>query len=264
MTMTSTRDILKALTSGEISIEEAETQLRSLAVVRIGDIGTIDVSRREQSGVPEVVFAESKNIETLSEIVGVVVEKSKAVLLSRVSQLKLDSLKKSHQSLDFDVVGYDDHLTVLVHTKEWSEPLKSGKIAIMTAGTSDIAYAREAEAVARIMGVEALNFYDIGVAGLHRLVDPIKRTLEEDVDAVVVFAGMEGALPTVIASLVDIPVIGVPVPTGYGHGGKGQTALASMLQSCAPGLAVMNIGNGIGAGAVACLIAKRCANKAGD
>ncbi|MHA2021105.1 MAG: AIR carboxylase family protein, partial [Candidatus Thorarchaeota archaeon] len=76
--------------------------------------------------------------------------------------------------------------------------------------------------------------------------------------------GMEGALPTVIASLVDIPVIGVPVPTGYGHGGKGETALASMLQSCAPGLAVVNIGNGLGAGAVACLIAKRCANKAGD
>ncbi|MFX1440247.1 MAG: AIR carboxylase family protein, partial [Promethearchaeota archaeon] len=96
----------------------------------------------------------------------------------------------------------------------------------------------------------------------HRLVEPIKRILEEGVDALVVFAGMEGALPTVIASLVDIPVIGVPVPTGYGHGGKGETALASMLQSCAPGLAVMNIGNGFGAGAMACLIAKRCIMKA--
>ncbi|MFX1263596.1 MAG: hypothetical protein ACFFAZ_16125, partial [Promethearchaeota archaeon] len=110
--MTSTRDILKALTSGKIDIEEAEAQLRSLAVVRIGDIGTIDVSRREQSGVPEVIYAESKNTETLTEIVGVVAEKNGAVLLSRVSKSKLEALEEAHQSLIFDVVGYDDHLTV--------------------------------------------------------------------------------------------------------------------------------------------------------
>ncbi len=261
-TMTSTRDILEALASGKIDIEEAEKELRSLAVVRVGDIGMIDVNRQERSGVPEVVFAESKNKATLIEIVGVMVEKSGAGLLTRVNEAKLNALKESHPSMIIDVAGYEDHLTVLVHAKEWTEPPKKGKIAIMTAGTSDIAYAREAEAIARIMGVEALTFYDIGVAGLHRLVGPVKKILEEEVDALVVFAGMEGALPTVIASLVDIPVIGVPVPTGYGHGGKGETALASMLQSCAPGLAVMNIGNGLGAGAIACLIAKRCAKKA--
>jgi hypothetical protein len=131
----------------------------------------------------------------------------------------------------------------------------------MTAGTSDIVYAYEAEAIARLMGVEVLTFFDVGVAGLHRLVEPIKRVKEEGVDAVVVFAGMEGALPTLVASLVDIPVIGVPVPTGYGFGGKGETALASMLQSCAPGLAVVNIGNGLGGGSIASLIAKRNAVK---
>ncbi|MFW9886785.1 MAG: nickel pincer cofactor biosynthesis protein LarB [Candidatus Thorarchaeota archaeon] len=260
--MTTTRDILEALASGKIDIEEAEKELRSLAVVKVGDIGMIDVNRQERSGVPEVVIAESKNGDTLVEIVGAMVDKNNAVLLTRVSKSMLNGLKASFESLSFDVAGYDDHLTVLVHTREWAEPTKRGKIAIMTAGTSDIPYAREAEAIARIMGVEALTFYDIGVAGLHRLVEPIKRILDEGVDALVVFAGMEGALPTVIASLVDIPVIGVPVPTGYGHGGKGETALASMLQSCAPGLAVMNIGNGFGAGAMACLIAKRCIMKA--
>jgi NCAIR mutase (PurE)-related protein len=113
------------------------------------------------------------------------------------------------------------------------------------------------EGVAKFMGVEYLAYYDIGVAGMHRLIEPLKEIRDRDVDAIVVLAGMEGALPTLVASLVDIPVIGVPIPIGYGYGGNGETALASMLQSCAPGLSVMNIGNGFGAGAFACLIAQR-------
>jgi NCAIR mutase (PurE)-related protein len=261
MTMTSTRDILEALSSGKISIDDAEKELRALAFVRVGDIGMIDVNRQERSGVPEVVFAETKSIEKLVRIVEVVVDKIGAVLLTRVSRVKLDGLRNAHRDLVFDASGDEDHLTVLAHRDDWSDPPKSGKIAIMTAGTSDIAYSCEAEAMARIMGVEALTFHDVGVAGIHRLIEPIKTIIEEGVDSLIVFAGMEGALPTVIASLIDIPVIGVPVPTGYGHGGRGETALASMLQSCAPGLAVVNIGNGLGAGAVACLIAKRCADK---
>ena len=260
-TMTNTREILESLASGKISIDDAENELRVLALTQIGEIGMIDVNREERSGVPEVVFAESKTSETLTKIVKVMVNRSNAVLLTRVSRANLDSLKEIHSALTFDVMGYDNHLTVLVHNKEWKEPPKAGKIAIITAGTSDIVYAREAEALARIMGVEALTFHDVGVAGMHRLIEPVKKILEEGADVVIVFAGMEGALPTFIASLVDIPVIGVPVPTGYGHGGQGETALASMLQSCAPGLAVVNIGNGLGAGAIACLIAKRCAKQ---
>ncbi|MHA2002591.1 MAG: nickel pincer cofactor biosynthesis protein LarB [Candidatus Thorarchaeota archaeon] len=262
--MRNTRDILEALSSGKISIDDAEKELRALALAQVGNIGMIDVSRQERCGVPEVVFAETKSLENLIRIVEVVVDKIGAVLLTRVSRAKVDGLKKVHTSLIFDVSGHEDHLTVLAHNDDWSDPPKSGKIAIITAGTSDIAFSREAEALARIMGVEVLTFHDIGVAGIHRLIEPIKTIVEEKVDSLIVFAGMEGALPTVIAALVDIPVIGVPVPTGYGYGGKGETALASMLQSCAPGLAVVNIGNGLGAGAVACLIAKRCANKAGE
>ncbi|MFW9846897.1 MAG: hypothetical protein ACFFD6_09125, partial [Candidatus Thorarchaeota archaeon] len=161
--MTNTRDILEALATGKIDIEEAERELRSLAVARVGDIGMIDVNRQERSGVPEVVFAESKNKETLVEIVGAMVKKKEAVLLTRVNAAKLDALRTSLRHLSFDVNGHEDHLTVLVHTTEWSEPPKKGKIAIITAGTSDIAYAREAEAISRVMGVEALTFYDIGV-----------------------------------------------------------------------------------------------------
>lgn len=254
-----TREILESLASGKMSIDEAEKELRTLALVRVGEIGMVDINRQERSGVPEVIFAETKTIETLSEIVEAVVNRNNAVLLTRVSKENLDSLRDRHVSFTFDAKGYGDHHTVLVHNGKWKEPPKAGKIAIVTAGTSDIVYAMEAEALARIMGVEALVFHDVGVAGIHRLVEPIKQIIGEGADALIVFAGMEGALPTVMASLVDIPVIGVPVPTGYGHGGKGETALASMLQSCAPGLAVVNIGNGLGAGAVACLIAKRCA-----
>jgi NCAIR mutase (PurE)-related protein len=114
---------------------------------------------------------------------------------------------------------------------------------------------------ARFMGVETLVFHDTGVSGIHRLIDPMSQIVKESVESIVAFAGMEGALPTVAASLVDIPVVGVSVPIGYGRGGKGETALASMLQSCAPGLAVVNIGNGLGAGAFACLIAQKNAHK---
>ncbi|MFX0044315.1 MAG: nickel pincer cofactor biosynthesis protein LarB [Candidatus Hermodarchaeota archaeon] len=260
--MTRTRDVLEALASGKISIEEAEKEISSAALAKVGEIGMIDVNRQVRSGVPEVVFAESKTLQNLVKIVEVVIEQNGVALLTRVTHSKLKGLKAAHTNLTFDVSGEDDHLTVIARGKTWSDPPRSGKIAIMTAGTSDIVYAREAEAIARLMGVEVLTFYDVGVAGVHRLVEPMKTVIEAGADALVVFAGMEGALPTVIASLVDIPVIGVPVPTGYGYGGKGETALASMLQSCAPGLAVMNIGNGLGAGAVACLIAKRCVKKA--
>jgi NCAIR mutase (PurE)-related protein len=259
--MTSNREILEKLASGDISVEEAETKLRLLALGEVGEIGMLDHSRQGRSGVPEVVFAESKSIEQIIDIVEAMVHVNNVALLTRVNQEKLDALKSRNAKLNYDVTGFDDHLTVLVHNQKWNEPTTIGKIAIITAGTSDVKFACEAEAIARLMGIETLTFHDVGVAGIHRLVEPMKKVIEAGVDAIVVFAGMEGALPTVIASLVDTPVIGVPVPTGYGHGGAGETALASMLQSCAPGLAVVNIGNGLGAGAFASLIAMRCSRK---
>ena len=262
--MTTTREILEALASGNLSIEDAEMKLRLRALAEVGEIGMLDLNRQERSGVPEVIFAENKSNESLVKIVEVMVSKNNVALLTRVDREKLSALKSQNSTLKFDVTGFDDHLTVLICNQEWVEPPKVGKIAIITAGTSDITFACEAEAIARIMGVEVLKFYDVGVAGIHRLIGPVRKVIEEGVEAIVVFAGMEGALPTVLASLVDIPVIGVPVPTGYGHGGAGETALASMLQSCAPGLAVVNIGNGLGAGAFACLVAKRCAQKVSE
>ncbi|MFW9850129.1 MAG: nickel pincer cofactor biosynthesis protein LarB [Candidatus Thorarchaeota archaeon] len=257
--MKATRDILTALANGKISIEEAEKQIQILSLAEVGGIGQLDVNRQERSGVPEVILAETKDVDTLTEIVDVMIEKRDVALLTRVNTMKLKGLQEKLSGFAFEITGFDDHHTVLIHNEDWKQPPENGKIAILTAGTSDVAYAAEAEAIARIMGVQVFSFHDVGVAGMHRLIDPVRKCLEEDVSALVVFAGMEGALPTLVASLVDIPVIGVPVPTGYGHGGAGETALSAMLQSCAPGLSVVNIGNGLGAGAFAALVAKRCA-----
>ncbi len=130
-------------------------------------------------------------------------------------------------------------------------------MGLITAGTSDIPVAEEAALVIVHMGCEVERGYDTGVAGVHRLLEPLTRMVEKGADVLVVAAGMEGALPSVVAGLVDIPVIGVPTSTGYGMGGDGTGALYSILQSCSPGLVAVNIDNGVGAGAAAALIARR-------
>jgi hypothetical protein len=132
-----------------------------------------------------------------------------------------------------------------------------GKVGIISAGTSDIPVAEEARVTTEVLGCKTITAYDVGVAGIHRLFPPLEDMLKEEVACIIVVAGMEGALPTVVKSLVDIPVIGVPTSIGYGYGGKGVSALMTMLQSCSPGLVVVNIDNGFGAGCAAVLIAKR-------
>jgi NCAIR mutase (PurE)-related protein len=135
--------------------------------------------------------------------------------------------------------------------------MTGAKIGIMSAGTSDIGVAEEARIVSKAMGCEAITSYDVGIAGMHRIFPALKEMFKQDIGAIVVVAGMEGALASVVASMVDIPVVGVPTSIGYGFGANGIAALASMLQSCTLGLAVVNIDNGIGAGAYAASIAKR-------
>ncbi|MHA1862131.1 MAG: nickel pincer cofactor biosynthesis protein LarB [Candidatus Thorarchaeota archaeon] len=257
--MNRTRKLLDDLVSGKISVDEAEKQLRTQALDSVGGLAMIDVDRESRSGIPEVVFGESKDAKEIVQIVKEMVKKQDAVLVTRLTQEKLDILLTSIEDVEIEAYGKSPILTALVTSSGWSVKETAGRIAVITAGTSDIPFAKEAEALAKLVGVEVLSYYDIGVSGIHRLIEPIKEIVSKEVDALIVFAGMEGALPTVVAALVDIPVIGVPVPTGYGFGGKGETALASMLQSCSPGLAVVNIGNGLGAASVASLIAKRAA-----
>jgi NCAIR mutase (PurE)-related protein len=132
-------------------------------------------------------------------------------------------------------------------------------VAIITAGTSDLGVAQEAQMVVDAAGIESRIVADVGIAGLHRLVSPLRDLLAWQADALIVAAGMDGVLPGVVAALVPTPVIGVPVSTGYGKGGAGEAALLTMLQSCSTGLTTVNIDNGIGAGAAAVLIASRVA-----
>ncbi|TFF94313.1 nickel pincer cofactor biosynthesis protein LarB [Candidatus Thorarchaeota archaeon] len=256
--MPSTREILEKLISGELSIEDAHDALKAASISELDGIAVLDTNRDERSGVPEVVLAESKDADGIVSIARRMVERKGYSIITRLDGSKVDVLKEELPDFKLYVEGAGNHLTAVVHEDGWEYPAARGKVGVLTAGTSDIPYAKEAEVVIRAMGVTPISFYDVGIAGIHRLVEPLQRMVEEKVAAIVVMAGMEGALPTVIASLVDAPVIGVPIPTGYGHGGAGETALAAMLQSCAPGLAVVNIGNGVGAGAMAALIAKRC------
>ena len=157
--------------------------------------------------------------------------------------------------IEWNVLGR----TVVVRKKGSRTKLTGGTIAILAAGTSDIPTAEEARVTAEVMGCEVFAHYDVGIAGIHRLLEPLKEVLSNGVSAIVVVAGMEGALPSVVRGLVTVPVIGVPTSTGYGYGGHGQAALMTMLQSCAPGLTVVNIDNGFGAGATAALVANQVA-----
>ena len=140
------------------------------------------------------------------------------------------------------------------------EPVPTGgRVGALSAGTSDLPILEEALAVAREMGAAVMSFNDVGVAGLHRLAAPLEELRDFDPDSLIVAAGMEGALPSVVSGLVAVPVIGLPTSTGYGLGGDGTAAILGMLQTCSPGLSVVNVDNGVGAGATAALIANRAA-----
>jgi len=216
----------------------------------------LDLLRAERTGVPEVVLAGSKPAEHLiTALSGLAQQNGRAI----ASRCRPEDIKAIQTAFD-GKLHVDIHYSTVVVAYDNTEPRRDeGKVGILTAGSSDIIIATEAEVLLREMGVEVVKAHDVGVAGLHRLVGPLRRMAEEDVDAIIVAAGMDGALPSVVAGLVPVPVIGLPVSTGYGVGVNGEAALHSMLQSCAPGLAVVNIDNGIGAAACAGLIARRAA-----
>ncbi len=165
-----------------------------------------------------------------------------------------------HEFPEFEVEWYEWARAAVLREPGEAVADAGGKVGILTAGTSDLPAAQEAAMVCREMGCQVHTTFDVGVAGLHRLFGPLAEMLDQHrVDVLIVAAGMDGALPSVVSGLADVPVIGLPTAVGYGLGGEGVAALYSMLQTCAPGMAVVNIGNGVGAGAMAGLIANRVA-----
>ncbi|MEM2962655.1 MAG: nickel pincer cofactor biosynthesis protein LarB [Candidatus Bathyarchaeia archaeon] len=253
------RKILERLVKGQISMDEAEKLLRISAIEEIGNLARIDVGRELRKGVPEIILAEGKSPRDVAEIALRMLENRGRVVISRAVKGQIDAIKNIIASDDAYLQVNSNIGLVVVRKKGFEVEKTGGKVGILTAGTSDIPVAEEARVVAEEMGCEVVTAYDVGVAGIHRLFPPLKEMVEKDVDVLVVVAGREGALPSVVAGLVDLPVIAVPTSTGYGLGEKGVSALMAMLQACSLGIAVVNIDGGVAAGATAALIANRAA-----
>ncbi len=227
----------------------------------------LDFQRESRKGIPEIIYAERKQPDDVIEIARrFLTEGVGRALVSRCSKEVRERLRREVAWVEHQGSGYPVHFEefaasgmIILRREGVVRPRTGGKVGVITAGTSDVPVAEEAAVVASEMGCTITQIYDVGVAGLHRLVRPLKKLMKEEVDIIIVAAGMDGALPSVIAGLVDVPVIGLPTSVGYGAGGKGVAALLSMLQTCAPGLTVVNIDNGVGAGATAALTANRMA-----
>ncbi|WP_304088258.1 nickel pincer cofactor biosynthesis protein LarB [Methanobrevibacter ruminantium] len=269
------KEILKSLAEGKISIEECETLLKAESIRQLDDVAQIDTSRKDRTGFPEAILADSKDYDDLLTIIKRFFEKQESdsdsielknnIIITRLSRERYGALEKDldylfEKGIKFD---YNKRAKILIIYNDSLVDFNSeyGKVGLLTAGTSDIPIAEEAKVIVEQGGCEVISSYDIGVAGIHRLFPQIAHMVEQDVCAFIVCAGMEGALPSVVAGLVDVPVIAVPTSVGYGIGADGKAALYSMLQSCAPGLSVVNIDNGFGAGVCALTIAKNIAKK---
>lgn len=254
------REILEKLSKGSISVDEAEKLLKLNAVEEVEGLAKIDISRQLRKGVPEIILAEGKVPEHTAKIVAKVLARNGSVIISRVDEAhEKEILRHLPKGISYE----KNQLAriMVLRTKPAKKQADSGAVGIMTAGTSDIPVAEEAKVVLNEMGCKVVTAYDVGVAGIHRLFPSIKQMIEEDVDAIVTVAGREGAMPTIVAGLVDVPVIGVPTSIGYGFGGKGIAALQSMLQACSLGVATVNIDSGVAAGVIAGLIARRASSK---
>lgn len=215
-----------------------------------------DFERENRKGVPEVILASTKSVEQSLSIAQSLLARTGRAILSRVSPELEAALRDVFGTEGFE--WYPAPRMAIIRRDGIKPKPNGGRVGIITAGTSDQAMGEEAAIICQEMGCLVDVVYDVGVAGLHRLFGPLQHLLKEVcVDVIIVAAGMDGALPSVVSGLVDVPVIGLPTSVGYGMGGKGEAALLSMLQTCAPGLAVVNIDNGVGAGAIAGLIAKR-------
>ncbi|HEY7125136.1 MAG TPA: nickel pincer cofactor biosynthesis protein LarB [Ktedonobacterales bacterium] len=221
------------------------------------DEAHLDVGREHRRGIPEVILAENKTDAQVLSIARAFVRRNGRALISRMRPALFERVRE--EFAECEVLLREAARAAAIYQHGFVPQPTGGRVGLISAGTSDIPVAEEARLVAEAMGCRVEVIYDVGVAGLHRLLSPLQSLLKDGVDVIIVAAGMDGALPSVVSGLVDVPVIGLPTSVGYGLGGKGIGALISMLQTCAPGLTVVNIDNGVGAGATAALIANKVA-----
>jgi len=239
---------------GELAPDEAARRLRDLPFEQVGGDAVIDHHRALRTGVPEVVYGESKTAEQIAATLGALASRGGGALATRVSPEKAEIVCAK--------VAGAEHLATArmlrVAPPVAREP--RGTVAVVAAGTSDLPVAEEAAVTIEFLGVAVVRVIDVGVAGVHRLMARVADL--RAADALVVVAGMEGALPSVIAGLVDRPLVAVPTSVGYGVGAGGLVAMGTMLSSCAPGITVVNIDNGFGAAVAAARIARAVAKVA--
>lgn len=241
------KEVLEDIKKGSLSVEDAMDKLKFLPFEDLG-YAKIDNHRSLRVGYPEVIYGAGKSKDHLLGIVKRMVENSdNNILITRMSQEQKDYLIENGLNLEYD----ENPRLGILRRKEVE---KVGKIVVATAGTSDLAVAEEAAMTAELFGNQVDRVYDVGVAGIHRLLSNMERLNEASV--VVAVAGMEGALASVIGGLVNVPVIAVPTSIGYGASFGGLSALLTMLNSCASGVSVVNIDNGFGAGYLASMINK--------
>ncbi len=239
----SVESLLRNLKAGKLTVREAVDALRALPYEDLG-FAKIDSHRALRRGIPEAVYCPGKTPEQVVAIMKRMVASRSLALATRASP---DLFERIKAGLDGAPVRYHEKARLVVAGK--TPAPRRGNVLVVTAGTSDIPVAEEAAATAEVLGNRVTRLYDVGVAGIHRVLD--HRDLLQGAKVVVVVAGMEGALPSVVAGLVAVPVIAVPTSVGYGASFDGLAALLAMMNACAPGVAVVNIDNGFGAGYLA-------------
>ncbi|SDZ79670.1 hypothetical protein SAMN05660420_00354 [Desulfuromusa kysingii] len=231
--------LLRSLADGQISVDDGVERLKQLPFEDLG-IAQIDHHRTLRQGVPEVVLGERKSLEQLRIIVAAMAKQDQNILVTRLDNEKATALCNQFPEAEYDI---DARTFCLIQQK--TKITGQGKILVICAGTSDIPVAREAAITARMLGNDVEELIDVGVAGIHRLL--ARQELLNEAAVLIVIAGMEGALPSVVGGLVAVPVIAVPTSVGYGASFGGIAALLGMLNSCASGVTVVNIDNGFGA-----------------
>lgn len=246
MSLQKISELLLRVQKGEASVDEALLVLRDLPFEDLG-FARLDHHRVLRTGVPEIVFGENKSVDQITAIIRRMTEKQGVILASRVSADKGEILSR-----EFTSGIYHAQARLFSINAKSEQSGSRGEVLVLAAGTSDIPVAEEAAVTASALGNRVGRLYDVGVAGLHRLLSELPRIRKASV--LIAIAGMEGALPSVLAGLVGKPIVAVPTSIGYGTGIAGIAALLSMLNSCAPGVTVVNIDNGIGAAVSAHLI----------
>ena len=241
--------LLQGVKDGSISVDDALLELKKQPFKDI-DFAKIDFHRKLRQGAAEVIYGAGKTAEQISKITATMLPAGqKTILITRLDEKKAEAVKKEIEPLAPFAYHNDARIAIV---GQLPEPDGLGKIVVATGGTSDIPVAEEAALTAQALGNEVVRLYDVGVAGLHRLLSHMDEIMTAKV--IIAIAGMEGALASVIGGLADCPVIAVPTSIGYGANFGGLSALLSMLNSCASGVSVVNIDNGFGAGYQASLI----------